>query len=148
MKSLLPILLLLLFTLNTAFSQPSNEEDRVIEILAAFEQAIIDNDREAASKLLAEEIRIVEGSAIETKEEYLSHHFHSDGNFLREMERTTDDRTIFTEGSVAWATTKTHIRGTYNDRELNLSSMELAVLRKENDQWKIAALHWSSSARK
>ncbi|HBQ61754.1 MAG TPA: nuclear transport factor 2 family protein, partial [Balneolaceae bacterium] len=32
---------------------------------------------------------------------------------------------------------------TYNDREIDRTSLELAVLKKENGEWKIIALHWS-----
>lgn len=137
---------LLLFVSITALAQTTDKEE-VVETLEAFEQAIVDNNQEAASKLLLDEVRIVEGSAIETKEEYVSHHFHSDGKFLKEMNRSTNEQTIFIEGKVAWVTTKTHMQGAYNEGELNLNSMELAVLKREADIWKIAALHWSSSER-
>lgn len=148
MKSLLSILFLLLYSFNAAFSQTSDEEDQIIQTLNAFAQAIVDNNSEVASKLLAEDIRILEGGGMETKQEYLSHHFHSDGKFLRAMDRSIDARTVFTEGSTAWVTTQSHLQGTYNDRQVNLTSLELAVLKKVSNQWKITALHWSSSSRK
>ncbi|WP_310682690.1 hypothetical protein [Aliifodinibius sp. S!AR15-10] len=51
------------------------------------------------------------------------------------------------EGNTAWVSTLTHTRGTYNDRKLDLNSLELAVLKKEGS-WEINALHWSSRSRK
>ena len=148
MKYLLTTILFLLFLSTAAFSQSSNEEDRVVETLIAFKQAIVKNDSKVASTLLAEDARIVEGSAIETKDEYLSHHFHSDGKFLSAMSRTIDSQDVFIKENTAWVTTKSHTQGEYNERSLNLTSLELAVLKEKNGQWKIAALHWSSSARK
>lgn len=147
MKSLLTILLLLLFSLNTAFSQSSGEEEQVINTLQAFERAIVNNNHEAASELLSDRVRILEGGGIETKEEYLSHHFHSDGKFLSAMERKVESRSVFIEGNTAWVTTQSRLQGSYSDRQLDLTSLELAVLKKTDNQWKITALHWSSSAR-
>ncbi len=137
----------MLFPLCAAFSQAVDEEERVIQILDAFKQSIVDNDSENASQLLADEIQILEGSAIETKDEYLSHHFHSDGEFLSAMDRTTESQEVFMQENTAWVTTKSHLHGNFNDRQINLTSLELAVLKKVNDQWKITAIHWSSSAR-
>lgn len=139
--------LLLLIISNVALCQALDEEERIIKTLDNFEQAIVDNDREAASALLADEIRILEGSAIETKEEYLSHHFQADGKFLSAMDRTIESQDVFIKENTAWATTKSQLQGNYNDQSIDLNSLELAVLKKENDEWKITALHWSSSAR-
>lgn len=123
--------------------QPSQEE--VTKTLNAFHQAIVDNDSQAAQKLLSESAKILESGNIETKEEYLSHHFHSDGKFLSSMKREIESRNVSIDGNTAWVSTQTHTWGTYNERKLDLSSLELAVLTKENGTWKIAALHWSST---
>lgn len=147
MRFPLSTVLLLLFISNIALCQTTDEKKRVIEILDRFEQAIVNNDRETASELLADEIRILEGSTIETKDEYLSHHFHADGKFLSAMERTIESQKVFIKENTAWATTKSQLQGEYNDQSVNLSSLELAVLTKENGHWKIKALHWSSSTR-
>lgn len=145
MRTSFPILILLLFSVGTALGQTSDEEEQIIETLKAFEEAIIGNDREAASELLSDEIRILEGNAMETKEEYLSHHFHADGKFLGAVNRTVENREVFTREDIAWSTTKSRLQGLYGDRDIKLTSLELAVLEKENDRWKITALHWSSS---
>lgn len=147
MRFLLSTILLLLFSSNVALCQTTDEKKRIIEILDRFEQAIVNNDRETASELLADEIRILEGSAIETKDEYLSHHFRADGKFLSAMDRTIESQKVFIKENTAWATTKSQLQGEYNDQPVNLNSLELAVFTKENGQWKISALHWSSSAR-
>jgi hypothetical protein len=120
----------------------------VLETLDNFKQAIVDNDSDKARQLLSDSVRILEGGNIETKEEYLSHHFHSDGKFLKAMKRNEDYQNVAIVGNVGWVSTKTHVWGTYNERELNLNSLELAILNKENGIWKITALHWSSAGRK
>jgi ketosteroid isomerase-like protein len=139
-----------LFIIGTSISvgQPSASEKKVIKALDAFHQAIIDNDSQAAKKLLSESVQILEGGNIETKEEYLSHHFHSDGKFLSAMKREIESRNVSIDGNIAWVSTQTHTRGTYSDRQLDLNSLELAVLKKEEGHWQITALHWSSNTRK
>lgn len=130
---------------NIALGQETSQEEAITKTLNAFQQAIIDNDVQKARMLLADSVRILESGNIETKEEYLSHHFHSDGKFLSAMNREVETRNIRILGNAAWVSTQTHLWGTYSERELDLNSLELAVLKKENGNWKIAALHWSSA---
>ena len=139
----------LLFIIGTSISvsQPSASEKSVIKTLDAFHQAIIDNDSQTAQNLLSESVRILEGGNIETKEEYLSHHFHSDGKFLSAMKREVEARNVTIEGNTAWVSTHSRTWGIYSDRKLDLNSLELAVLKKEEGHWQITALHWSSASR-
>lgn len=143
-RIVLTALLLFIIGISIAEGQHTATEKSVIKTLDTFHQAIIDNDSQAANDLLSETVRILEGGNLETKEEYLSHHFHSDGKFLSAMKREVDSRNVSIDGNTAWVSTQTHTWGTYSDRELNLSSLEPAVLKKEEGAWKIAALHWSS----
>lgn len=143
---LTPILLFIIGT-SIAVGQHSATEKNVIKTLNAFHKAIIENDSQAAKDLLSESVRILEGGNIETKDEYLSHHFHSDGKFLSAMKQEVESRNISIDGNTAWVSTQTHTWGTYNDSELDLSSLELAVLTKEGENWRITALHWSSASK-
>src|SRR6056297_3263689 len=122
----------LLFIIGTSISvsQSSASGKSVIKTLDAFHQAIIDNDSQTAQNLLSESVRILEGGNIETKDEYLSHHFHSDGKFLSAMKREVETRNVTIKGNTAWVSTQTHTWGTYSDRKLDLNSLELAVLKK------------------
>jgi|SRR5699024_475727 len=147
MKKLLLIPFFFFFSYNLAYSQTTAEKQQVIQTLKTFHQSIVSSSTETASQLLTESARILEGGNIETKKEYLSHHFHADGKFLSAMEREIESRTVFMEGNVAWVTTKSRLHGNYNGSAIDLTSLELAVLKKVGNQWKIAALHWSSSVR-
>src|SRR6056297_3216631 len=97
----------LLFIIGTSISvsQSSASGKSVIKTLDAFHQAIIDNDSQTAQNLLSESVRILEGGNIETKDEYLSHHFHSDGKFLSAMKREVESRKVSIDGNVS---TQTH----------------------------------------
>jgi ketosteroid isomerase-like protein len=59
------------------------------------------------------------------------------------MNRELISEQITIEGNVAWVSSQTKMTGTYNKREIDQTSLELAVLKKENGEWKIIALHWS-----
>ena len=142
MNKIFTLTLVLISISMTALAQQS-EEQTVSKILGDFENAIVENNPEAASKLLHDDVVILEGSNRESKEQYLSHHFHSDGRFLSAMNRELISEQIIIEGNVAWVSSQTKMTGTYNDREIERTSLELAVLKKESGEWKIIALHWS-----
>ncbi|MAL18775.1 MAG: DUF4440 domain-containing protein [Balneola sp.] len=144
MKSLIKIFAVLVFLSGTVMAQTNQKETKVLEALDNFKTAIIENDSEAASSVMADDVLILEGSGMETKEEYLSHHFHSDGKFLKAMDREILTQKISIEGNTAWVSTVSSMKGTYSEREIDLTSLELAVLKKAGSDWKITAIHWSS----
>lgn len=145
-KPFLTALLVLLGT-TLSYGQQASQEKAVIDTLNSFHQTIVENNVSKAEDLLSDSARILEGGNIERKEQYLSHHFHSDGKFLSAMNREVDSRTVTIKGNTAWVSTQTHTWGTYSDRKLDLNSLELAVLQKADGNWKITALHWSSANR-
>ncbi|MCH2450015.1 MAG: nuclear transport factor 2 family protein [Gracilimonas sp.] len=142
MKTVFTLTLILISTSIVAVAQQS-EKQAISKTLADFENAIVENNSEVASGLLHDNVIILEGSSSETKEQYLSHHFHSDGRFLSAMNREVISEQITIEGNIAWVSSQTKMTGTYNEREIDRTSLELAVLKKENGEWKIIALHWS-----
>ena len=144
MKSLVKITGIFLLLSGTVFAQTNETKTNVLKTLGDFKTAIVDNDSEAATHLLANDALILEGTGMETKEEYLSHHFHSDGKFLKVMNRKILTQEVTTEGATAWVSTVSTMKGTYSEREIDLTSLELAVLKKDGETWKIAAIHWSS----
>ncbi|MGN8224413.1 MULTISPECIES: YybH family protein [unclassified Gracilimonas] len=144
MKSLIKIFTVLVFLSGTVMAQTNQKETKVLEALDNFKTAIVDNDSDAASNVMADNALILEGSGMETKKEYLSHHFHSDGKFLSAMDREILTQKISIEGNTAWVSTVSSMKGTYSEREIDLTSLELAVLKKEGSDWKITAIHWSS----
>ena len=137
--------LLMLFISSIALvAQETTDKEMIAKTLNDLETAIVENDSEKAGEILHDDVTILEGGGMETKREYLSHHFHSDGNFLSAMNREKISQEISVEGNMAWVTSKTKMTGTYSERKIDLSSLELAVLKKENGMWRVIALHWSS----
>lgn len=125
-------------------AQTNQTETKVLETLDTFKTAIVDNDSDAASNVMADDVLILEGSGMETKKEYLSHHFHSDGKFLKAMNREILTQKVSIEGNTAWVSTVSSMKGTFSGREIDLISLELAVFIKAGSDWKITAIHWSS----
>jgi len=143
MKTIFTTILFLAVSFS-AYAQSDQDKSEVLKALQDFEVAIIESDSVKAENLLDADARIVEGSQIETKDEYLAHHFFSDGQFLSAMNREQVSQEVFVNGNTAWVTSKSHLSGVYNDRDLSLNSMELMVLKKTENIWRIAAVHWSS----
>ncbi|MEO9885995.1 MAG: nuclear transport factor 2 family protein [Balneola sp.] len=144
MKKLTYTFIVLAFSSVAIFAQQSTEKEMIAKTLSDLETAIVENDSEKAGAILHDDVTILEGGGMETKSQYLSHHFHSDGKFLGAINREEVSQDIKIEGNVAWVTSKTKMTGTYSGRDIDLSSLELAVLKKENGMWRVVALHWSS----
>lgn len=144
MKKLTYTFIVLAFSSAALFAQQSSEKEMIAKTLSDLETAIVENDSEKAGAILHDDVTILEGGGMETKSEYLSHHFHSDGKFLSAINREEVSQDIKIEGNVAWVTSKTKMTGTYSGRDIDMNSLELAVLKKENNTWKVVALHWSS----
>ncbi len=158
MKKLTLTLLLLPLLSLPALAQEMNQKsgsdqlnradsEKVLQVLEDFREAIISNNSDKASRLLTDDARILESGGVETKEEYLSHHFHSDGKFLSAMESEQLSRHTNTKGNTAWVSTLSRMSGTYNQSDIRINSAELAVLVKTEEGWKISALHWSSRSK-
>lgn len=144
MRKLNFALIILFISSTTLAAQQSDNKKMIAKALTDLETAIINNDAELAGKILHDDVTILEGGGMENKEQYLSHHFHSDGKFLSAMDSEEVSQEISIEGNMAWVTSTTKMKGTYSGREIDINSLELAVLKKENGNWKIIALHWSS----
>ena len=122
----------------------ADDEAEVTTIADQFVAAIAAENRSALETILSPDVLILESGGIETREEYFGHHFGADAEFLAAMTREPLDRTIRIVGDVAWITSRSRLQGTFRERDLDLDSAELLVLRRMPDGWRIAAVHWSS----
>jgi ketosteroid isomerase-like protein len=84
------------------------------------------------------------GGAERSREEYASHHMNSDMAFLQQMQRDVTSQDESVKGDTAWVVTETRIHGHYKDKDIDVVSIETAVLELGEDGWKIVHLHWSS----
>jgi ketosteroid isomerase-like protein len=116
----------------------------VLHVIHQFHGALATGDSATVLRLLHDEAVILETGAIETKQEYRSHHLGSDIAFARAVPRETGPVRVTVHGDVAWATSTSIARGRYGDRDVNSQSAELVVLQRSGDGWVISAVHWSS----
>ena len=120
---------------------------RVAEVVERFRRALVAGDSAAVAEMLLPEALVLEGGGVETKREYLGHHFHADHAFLENMAVTTQKQRVHIESGAAWVSSARRMKGTYEERDLDLASAELMVLRRTPKGWKISAIHWSSRSR-
>jgi ketosteroid isomerase-like protein len=116
----------------------------VAQVVHHFHAALEAADSLTALRLLKEDAIILESGAVETKQEYRTHHLPGDIAFARAVRRQAGPIRVVVRGEIAWATSTSTMRGTYRDRPVNSQSVELMVLERVAERWRIAAIHWSS----
>ncbi len=119
----------------------------VAGVVEQFHTAVVAADSAVAAGLLTAEALILESGGQETKEEYFSHHFFGDAAFLAATTREPATSQLRLIGDAAWVASISRIHGTARDRDVDINSAELMVLRRTPEGWRIAAIHWSSRSR-
>lgn len=123
----------------------AEEAADAVAVVDAFNSALVAQDLEAAGKLLAEDVLILEsGGAERSREEYLGHHGKADAAFLAGSHRTLNARKARVDGALAWVGSESELHAMRKDEPITLSSTETMVLRKESAGWRIVHIHWSS----
>lgn len=120
----------------------------VAAIVDRYHQALAAGDSAAALELLAPDAVILESGGVETREEYRSHHLPGDIQFARAVRSERGPVKVVVQGDVAWASSTSSTQGTYRDRPVDSAGVELMVLSRFTDGWKIRAIHWSSRTRR
>lgn len=115
----------------------------VAAVVNAFHAALSSGNGEAAVALLAEDVRIMEGGGMETREHYQSGHLNSDMAFAQAVPRERSELNVVIQGDIAWVTSTSTAVGTYRGREIDSRGGELMVLSRTEDGWIIRAISWS-----
>ena len=114
-----------------------------------FAAALKATDFETISKLLAEDVLILEsGGAERSREEYLGHHAIADAMFLKGAHVQVKQRTARVEGPLAWVGTESELHAMQDGKALTLLSTETMILKKTGAGWRIVHIHWSSRPKK
>jgi ketosteroid isomerase-like protein len=117
---------------------------QVTGVIDAFHAALAMGDSVAALSHLAEDVIILETGGIETKAQYRAGHLAGDMSFAAAVPRERGEMLVTIIGDVAWAHSTSITQGRTGDREINSQGAELVVLAREDGNWKIKAIHWSS----
>ena len=129
-------------------SAQQRPEDRVVEVVDAFHAALSAGDSVAALGYLADDVTILESGGVEDKEHYRSGHLAGDMRFAEAVPAARGEMNVTLIGDVAWAHSTSVRQGRMGDREINSQGAELVVLAREDGNWKIRAIHWSSRQRR
>lgn len=113
--------------------------------VVTFIKALQTSDVKLARAQLADDMTIYEGGKVErSADEYAHHHMLSDMKFLSAIKSKTLEHQVTVYGNSAVSTSRSHMTGTYKDKELDFQSMATMVLEKKNNEWKIKHIHWSN----
>lgn len=116
----------------------------VAATVRAYHEAVARGDSAAALRLLAADAQILESGAVETREEYRSHHLTADIEFAHAVPANRSALQVTLTGDVAWASATSTMQGSFRGQAVNLVGAELVVLSKTAAGWVIRAIHWSS----
>ena len=119
-----------------------------------FHAALAAGDSVTALRLLAPDARILESGAVESQEEYRRHHLPADIAFAQAVPSIHVVHGVVVMGDVAWVSSRSESKGTWNGRAVNSVGAELVVLSRNPhaahaaaggaSPWVIRAIHWSS----
>lgn len=137
------------FFASDAVAQASKADSAAIAgVVTSFHRMLASADTIGVMGLLAPEVLIIEGGAIETRDEYRTHHLAADFAATAANPSLTTITRVTAAGDQAWvvstSTGKRDVRG----QTMESISVELMVLRRLNGNWAIAALDWSSRTRR
>lgn len=140
-------LVLLLMALCVAGCTSAPTEDDVRMVLEEFYGAMKTGDTEAAMRLIAPDAVFLEGGRLETREEYEANHLPADIEFESQVAGQRGPMQITLAGDTAWVIATTDYEGEFNGRPVDFVSAQLAVLTRDEGEWRIRSIHWSSRPR-
>jgi ketosteroid isomerase-like protein len=127
-----------------AMAQTTNDSAAVAAVVERYHRTLKEGDSVAALAQLADDAIILESGAVESLEEYRSHHLPADIAFARAVKGTRSLVRVVVRGDVAWTTATSTMKGKFRNKSVNLTGAELMVLTRSKEGWKISAIHWSS----
>jgi hypothetical protein len=134
-------------TIGTSSACRPADSAAIVRVANRFHVILSSGDTTGINKLLAPDLKVLEGGAVENREEYLSHHLAADIEFSKAVK---EERTSFSykcEGTLSWLVSTSNSTGKFRDREINNASAELLLLSRTPEGWRIRAIHWSSARR-
>jgi ketosteroid isomerase-like protein len=115
----------------------------------AFGVALVSKNEKLARKLLADDVVIAEGGGAERSfEEYQQAHLGADMSFMSGVRTTLRKRDEIVSGDIAVVISESEMKGTYLAKPVHSAMMETMVLKREDDDWRIHHIHWSSKEMK
>lgn len=134
-----------LVTAGIALSEPAAADAAAITSTAGeFHKALSAGKPDQVMELLAPDALIIEGGAVQTRDEYQREHLGEDIAYARAVPSTPRNAVVRQEGDVAWVTNTFTVTGTFHDKPVDSIAAETMVLTKSPAGWRIRTIHWSS----
>jgi ketosteroid isomerase-like protein/mono/diheme cytochrome c family protein len=113
-------------------------------VVDRFQSLLAKGDTAGATAVLNPSVLIFEsGEVEESRAEYASHHLQADATFLKSAQIRVLSRTGGAAGDFAWVATESELT-TRGSKPMNMITTETMVLKRDQDTWRIAHIHWSS----
>lgn len=135
---------------NNATAQGSQE--RNVEagspeaVVEAYGAALREGDETILRALLTPDVIIAEGGGAERSvDEYAGHHMPADMAFTAAVDFTLKKRNVIAKDDLATVISESQVHGTFRGENVHSRMMETMVLKRDNDQWRIVHIHWSSA---
>lgn len=135
-----------LLLIGGLFSLPAASElagpARVVD---RFHEALHASDASTALQQLAPDLVVFEtGYGELAPGVYMQDALANDLAFAVVTRRRILDRSLRQEGNTAWVMSVAEISGTPGEQDIRLRQTETMILRRYEDGWKIAHIHWSA----
>lgn len=115
-------------------------------IVTAYGEALRAGDTQTIKALLLPDVVISEGGGAERSyDEYAGHHLPADMAFTAAVKSTVKKRDVIQGESSATVITASQVHGTFKGKNVHSKMMETMVLKKTEQGWRIAHIHWSSA---
>jgi ketosteroid isomerase-like protein len=135
--------LLLWLPACAAAPAPPKESD-IVAIVDTFYGAVKAGDTKTVMGLIAPDAMFVESGKIETRAEYEANHLPADIEFEGQVKgvRGPAKVTFNAEGNAAWVISRAEYDEGNPEKYINT---QLMVLTRENGEWRIRSISWSSN---
>jgi len=135
----------LLITTGQSFGEPAAvDAATIISTAEGFHKALAAGEPDRVMSLLSPDALIVEGGAVQTRDEYQREHLADDIAYARAVPSTQRDVIVRHEGDAAWVTSTFKVTGKFHDKPVDDFAAETMVLTKTPTGWRIRIIHWSS----
>jgi ketosteroid isomerase-like protein len=125
----------------------SADSTAVVQTASRFHDALRNGDTSAVKKLIAPDLRVLEGGEVENRAQYLAHHLAADIEFAKAVASKRTVVSYTRHGNVAWLIATSTASGKFNGRDINSIGAESMILSRTPKGWQIRAIHWSSARR-
>jgi ketosteroid isomerase-like protein len=141
----LTLLILVLSTLLIAMAAGTAVADSPETMVAAYHQALLDGDAQAAKGMLADDLLLFEDGGAETSlKHYAEGHMKNDIAFSAEAKRKLESQTSWIEGDTATVSSTYDLKTKYKGKRYHLKTAETVTLKQTEGQWVIVHIHWSN----